>query len=144
MARKKRTWQVACYCRHADGVLLVRQGDEWVPIEAPMHSGETPLEAAKRVLKTRGWPEARFPAIHKVEGAPPGLLLYEEHDADSQVCLTFVFVVEVPDPDYRPTAGERGSIWVLSRAELPFGCPLRVQVAMPFALTAGREQILSA
>ena len=144
MARKKRTWQVSCYCRHENSVLLVRRADEWVPIEGRMRSGETPLEAAKRILKARGWTSVVFPAIHKVEGAPPGLLLYEEHDTDTQVCLTFAFVVVVPATKFRSVPNERGSLWIMSRAELPFGCPLRVEVAMPFALTAGREQILSA
>lgn len=144
MARKKRTWWVAVYCRHEDSVLLVRRADEWLPLESAMRTGETPLEAARRLMKTRGWDDIIFPSIHKVEGAPPGLLLYEEHEADGEVHLTFVFVVEVPSAEFRPASGDRGSIWILSRAEMPYGCPTRVQVAVPFALTAGREQILSA
>jgi len=118
--------------------LLVQQGRAWVPICGEMQPEETPLEAAGRAL----WEEVGvhrpvFPHIHSVLGAPPGLLLYEEHPAAGTLVLAFAFIAEVPHKVLRSNGHQRGALWISSVSELPEGTPPYVQDAMPYALTAG-------
>lgn len=141
----RRAWSVSIYCRHQGAVLLVRHNrlDVWLPIGGEMDAGETPLEAARRELREEtGFDQGViFPAIHKVTGAPPGLLLYEEHEAGSKgTHLNFAFIAEVPSKHLRVDCDEfSGILWVRSLAEAPEDCPVNVQEALPYALTAGRQ-----
>jgi hypothetical protein len=141
MPRKRRIWSVGIYCRHENAVLLAyRDVIGWTPVEGYIIGQDTPLEAARRLLVELGWPKVIFPSIHKVTDAPPGLLLYEEHDDEEGVLhRSFAFVAEVPTPKIT-LGGYSGAMWVRSVAELPMGCPTRVLTTMPFALTAGRER----
>lgn len=144
MARKRRVWSVGVYCRFEGSVLLAHQDMLWIPIEGPIMGQETPLEAARRHLGGLGWARAVFPTIHKVTDAPPGLLLYEEHDDEEGVRhRQFAFIAEVPTKLVGLGAPYTGAIWVRSVAELPMGCPTRVHTTMPYALTAGREKIVA-
>jgi len=141
MTKPRRAWSVSLYCRHEGAVLLVRHKDlkKWVPLGGEMQAGETPLEAARReLLVEAGFEDVTFPAIHPVVGAPPGLLLYEEHEAgDDGTHLNFAFIVEVPHKGAQTNGSYMGSIWITSITELPEDTPPNVQEAMPYALTAG-------
>ncbi len=142
----RRTWSVSIYCRH-QGAVLVRHSSLgiWLPVGGEITANETPFEAAQRVLReeTGFIHEVIFPAIHKVTGAPPGLLLYEEHEAGEKgVHLNFAFLTEVPSKRIAPNDEYLGVLWVRSVSEIPDACPVNVREALPYALTAGRERIL--
>lgn len=141
MSNPRRAWSVSLYCRHEGAVLLVRHKrlKTWLPIGGEIEAGETPLEAAKRELREEtGFNKVTFPAIHTVLGAPPGLLLYEEHDAGSKgTHMNFAFIVEVPNKGVKTNGEYLGTIWVTDVAELPDDTPPNVIDAMPYALTAG-------
>ena len=136
--KQRRSFGVTVYCRHQGAVLLVQRDRLWIPVCGEVDPGETPLEAAERVLWTEvGIVHPIFPHIHSVLGAPAGLLLYEEHPAAGALVLAFAFIAEVPHKVLRSNGHHRGSVWVASMAELPEGTPPYVQDAMPYALTAG-------
>jgi len=142
MSKPRRAWSVSLYCRHEGSVLLVRhkQFRTWVPLSGEIQAGETPLEAARRELRdeTGFGKDAVFPAIHPVLGAPPGLLLYEEHLVGlNGMHLNFAFIVEVPNKSAQTNGTYLGTMWIASMAELPEETPPNVQDAMPYALTAG-------
>lgn len=138
---KRKAFSVSLYCRHEGAVLLVmhKRLKMWLPIGGELEPGETPMEAACRELKEEtGHTNGRFPVIHKVFGAPQGLLLYEEHDAgDKGLHMNFAFLVEVPDKNLPPNPDFTGHIWVESFTDVPQSCPQNVLEAMPFALTVG-------
>lgn len=144
MARKRRVWSVSVYCRHEEAVLLAyRDVIGWTPIEGTVSGQETPLEASRRLLGQLGWSKTVFPTIHKVTDAPPGLLLYEEHDDEEGIRhRCFAFLAEVPAPKITLGVPYSGAMWVRSVAELPMGCPTRVLTTMPYALSAGREKVV--
>lgn len=137
----RRAFSVSLYCRHEGAVLLVKHKrlGMWLPIGGELEPGETPMEAACRELEEEtGHTEHMFPVIHKVHGAPQGLLLYEEHDAgDKGLHMNFAFLVEVPHKGLAPNREFTGHVWVESYTEIPQGCPQNVREAMPFALTVG-------
>ena len=137
----KRAWSVSVYCRHEGAVLLVlhKRLQMWIPVGGEITEGETPLEAAQReVREETGFSDIVFPAIHKVQGAPPGLLLYEEHEAgDKGLHMNFAFIAEVPDKGVRSDGSYTGMLWVSSMADLPEPVPSNVLDALPYALTAG-------
>lgn len=147
-APTRRAWSVSIYCRNQGAVLLIYHNrlSTWLPIGGEIEPGETPIEAARRELREEtGFHEGViFPAIHKVTGAPPGLLLYEEHDAGSKgVHLNFAFLAEVPSRRMLADCDEfSGHMWVRGTPEIPESCPLNVQETMTYALTAGRERVL--
>lgn len=137
----RRAWSVSVYCRHEGAVLLVlhKRLKAWVPIGGEMKEGETPVEAARREIREEtGFVDPVFPSIHKVFGAPPGLLLYEEHEAgDKGLHMNFAFISEVPHKGVLTDGSYTGMLWVPSAAELPDPVPPNVLDAMPYALTAG-------
>lgn len=143
----RRAWSVSIYCRHEGAVLLVQHTrlKLWLPVGGEIEPGETPLEAARRELaEETGITEATFPVIHKVIGAPPGLLLYEEHEAGSKgLHMNFAFIAEVPSKRVVPCYEYTGMMWVESVAKAPTeDCPTSVRQALVYALTAGRERVL--
>ncbi len=145
MPRNRRVWSVGVYCRNDKAVLLAHRDMLWAPLEGLIVGQETPLEAARRLLGQLGWFRAVFPTIHKVADAPPGLLLYEEHDDEEGLRhRSFAFLAEVPTQRINLGDPYTGAMWVRSVAELPMGCSTRILTTMPFALTAGREKIATA
>lgn len=137
----RRAWSVSVYCRHAGAILLIlhKRLGVWIPVGGEIQDGETPLEAARReVREETGFTSIEFPSIHKVYGAPPGLLLYEEHDAGEKgQHLNFAFVAEVPDRGVRSDGSYTGMLWVSSMQEVPEPAPPNVLDALPYAFIAG-------
>jgi 8-oxo-dGTP diphosphatase len=98
----RRAFSVAVYARRGGpgGEVLViqhRRLDTWLPVGGEMEAGETPLEAAARELREETGLEGRFgPIDGALDGVPPGLIGYEEHQAGAKgLHLNFVFVAEV-------------------------------------------------
>jgi ADP-ribose pyrophosphatase YjhB (NUDIX family)/ketosteroid isomerase-like protein len=101
---ERRAFSVSVFARHAGRVLLIRHARlrKWLPVGGEIEAGETPLEAARRELREETGLEGRFEAAPgagahaAVDGAPAGLLGYEEHAAGSKgTHLNFAFVAEV-------------------------------------------------
>ena len=140
---QRRAFSVSIYCRNEGSVLLIlhKRLGVWVPIGGELAAGETPLEAAFReIAEETGHQEPHFPIIHNVLGAPPGLLLYEEHAAgDKGLHMNFVFLVELASKQLKPCSEYTGSMWISSADEVPLNTPANVQQALPFALTAGHR-----
>ena len=82
----RRAWSVAVFARHAGQVLLVhhRRLDLWLPAGGELEPGETPLQAATRELFEETGLRGTFPRTSDLDGAPPGLLGYEEHQAGAK------------------------------------------------------------
>jgi ADP-ribose pyrophosphatase YjhB (NUDIX family) len=94
----RRAFSVAVYPRHAGRVLLIRhQGlGVWLPPGGEIEPGETPLQAAQRALRQETGLEGSFPHTSEIDGAPPGMIGYEEHLAGAKgTHLNFVFVADV-------------------------------------------------
>ncbi len=96
----RRAFSVAIFARDPTGrVLLIKHKrlGTWLPVGGEIEPGETPLEAARRELFEETGLEGRFNARPgAVDGAPPGLLAYEEHDAGSKgLHMNFCFVADV-------------------------------------------------
>lgn len=141
--KNRRAFSVSIYCRHKESVLLIQHAELWQPIIGKIRRGETPLEAARRELHGEtGFEQAVFPAIHKVLGAPPGLLLYEEHRVGDDTYMNFAFVAEVPSKRVVPSSEFEGLVWISSMAKVPENCPQNVRQALIYALSAGREVIV--
>jgi 8-oxo-dGTP pyrophosphatase MutT (NUDIX family) len=101
----RRAFSVAVYPRHQGRLLLIhhRRLGVWLPPGGECAPGETPLEAARRELLEETGLEARFPQLSAVEGTPPGLIGYEEHQAGAKgTHLNFVFVADVASAEVRP------------------------------------------
>jgi RimJ/RimL family protein N-acetyltransferase/8-oxo-dGTP pyrophosphatase MutT (NUDIX family) len=95
---QRRGWSVAIFARHEGRVLLVKHKrlGTWLPVGGEVEAGETPLEAARRELLEETGLEGLFPEVETLEGAPPGLLGYEEHLAGKKgLHLNLSFVVDV-------------------------------------------------
>lgn len=142
---QRRAFSVSIYCRHEGAVLLVlhKRLKAWLPIGGEMKPGETPIEAARREIREEiGHEEATFPAIHNVTGAPPGLLLYEEHiSGDKGLHMNFAFLAEVENKRVIPCSEFTGTIWVAGPDDMPHETPTNVREAVPFALAAGKQNL---
>lgn len=101
---ERRAFSVAIFARHAGHVLLIhhKRLGTWLPVGGEIEPGETPLEAARRELFEETGFVGTFPATPGVDGAPAGLIGYEEHLAGSKgLHLNFAFVADVPSEDVR-------------------------------------------
>lgn len=97
----RRAFSVAVYARRGARVLVIehRRLKTWLPIGGELEAGETPLEAAVRELREETGLSGAFGSlVGALDGVPPGLIGYEEHQAGSKgLHMNFVFVCEVAE-----------------------------------------------
>jgi 8-oxo-dGTP pyrophosphatase MutT (NUDIX family) len=135
----RQAWSVAVYPRFQGRALLIlhRRLGVWLPPGGECEPDETPLMAARRELFEETGLVGTFPTLTDVDGTPPGLLGYEEHQAGSKgLHKNFVFVVDVDTDEVRPNAEFTEWRWVDSAAGLR--APKNVGQFLDLALSAGR------
>ncbi len=148
----RRAFSVAIFARRTSGVdagkvLLIRHKrlQTWLPVGGELEAGETPLEAARRELREETGLDGDFLVVaDAVDGQPPGLMAYEEHDAGSKgLHLNFCFVADVTD---LPLAkcDEYDDFRFVDAADLAgIDCPLNVRQLATRALVAGRHPLVA-
>lgn len=117
---ERRAFSIAVYPRLARAgeeprLLLIKHARlaKWLPPGGELEPGETPLEAARRELLEETGLEGTFPITSDVDGAPPGLIGYEEHVAGKKgLHMNFVFVVDVESDVVTPNAEFTEHRWV--------------------------------
>jgi 8-oxo-dGTP pyrophosphatase MutT (NUDIX family) len=137
----RRAFSIAVYPRHGDRLLLIhhRRLAKWLPPGGELEPGETPLEAAARELFEETGLQGTFPPTSDVDGAPPGLIGYEEHVAGSKgLHLNFVFVCDVPTTSVVPNAEFSAFRWVTLDDGPWAEAPPNVRQLAVLALRAGR------
>lgn len=100
--------------RRGDRLLLIQHArlGKWLPPGGEIEPGETPLEAAARELREETGLEGVFPVTSEIEGAPRGLIGYEEHLAGKKgVHMNFVFVVDVRTDAVTPNEEFTAHVW---------------------------------
>ncbi len=135
MISTRRAFSVAIFCRHEGAILLVRHRrlGTWLPVGGEIEPGETPLEAARRELFEETGLEGHFPPAGGVEGTPPGLIGYEEHQAGSKgLHMNFAFVALVPTRELAHCDEYDDVRWVADGAEVE--CPANVRELVARAL----------
>lgn len=131
----RRAFSVAVFARNDGAVLLVRHKRlaTWLPVGGEIEPGETLLEAAVRELREETGLEGVFPPIGEIDGSPPGLIAYEEHQAGSKgLHMNFCFVADVSVRDVVPNEEFGEFRWVTSADEI--SCPLNVKQLVDRAL----------
>jgi len=102
---ERRAYSVAVYPRHKGRVLLIRHRrlGVWLPPGGECLLGERPQDAAARELAEETGLTGRFPVTSAIDGAPAGLIGYEEHIAGKKgLHMNFVFVIDVDTDAVRP------------------------------------------
>lgn len=134
---QRRAFSASIFARHDGRVLLIKHKrlGTWLPVGGELNPGETPLEAARRELYEETGLEGEFPAQLGIEGAPPGLIGYEEHVAGSKgLHMNFVFVADVPSDLIVPNQEFDEHRWVREGDEVE--CPRNVRELLRLALRA--------
>lgn len=141
---ERRAFSVAIFARHEDHVLLIehRRLATWLPVGGEIEPGETPLEAARRELREETGLDGTFtPLADAIDGAPPGLLGYEEHPAGSKgLHMNFAFVADVPTRDVVPNDEIVSFRWVTSADGID--CPVNVRQLVEHALAPSLESLV--
>jgi 8-oxo-dGTP pyrophosphatase MutT (NUDIX family) len=134
----RRAFSVAIFCRHEGEILLVRHRrlGKWLPVGGEIEPGETPLEAARRELGEETGLEGHFPTLATpIEGAPAGLIGYEEHPAGSKgLHMNFAFVADVASRALGACDEYDEVAWVRDAGSLE--CPVNVRQLLALALAA--------
>ena len=135
----RRTFSVAIFCRHGGAILLVRHRrlGTWLPVGGEIEPGETPLQAARRELREETGLEGAFPPGLGVEGTPPGLVGYEEHQAGAKgLHMNFAFVADVASRELAACDEWDGARWVTEPELDAVECPANVRELARLALAA--------
>lgn len=118
---ERRAFAVSIFARHAGRVLLIehKRLGTWLPVGGEIEAGETPLHAAVRELREETGLVGRFAPMSDIEGAPLGLLGYEEHAAGTKgLHMCFAFVADVENDRVIPNDEFAAFEWVTSPTHL--------------------------